>query len=143
MAGRNAILAVILAVAVAAAAALHMAGGKGPAAMGAAADGPWGPEIQLSAASRNLWRFGIASSGRTVHMVWGGDPIHYRRSLDEGATWSADTILSSTGEPRLTDPLAAEGSNVYIVYLRKITTFKDWCCRRRMGVEQTDERSRR
>ena len=138
MARRIAFLAGVLAVAVAAAAvALYMADGKGPvsarSAAGAAADGPWGPELQLSAASGKIWRWGIASSGRTVHMVWGGDPIHYRRSLDEGATWSADTILSSTGEPRLTDPLVARGSNVYIVYLRNIESAKDWCCPRRIG----------
>ena len=139
MARRIVILVGILAVAaaVAAAAALYMAGGKGPVAAGSAAapsnSGPWGPETQLTAAWRDVWRWGIASSGRTVHMVWGYNPIHYRRSLDEGATWSADTILSAAGEPRLTDPLAAEGSNVYIVYLRKITDFKDWCCPRRIG----------
>lgn len=132
MARRTAFLIGILAVAVAAATALYMADGEGPVAA-PAADGPWGPETQLSAAWRNVWRYGIASSGQTVHMVWGSDPIRYRRSLDEGATWSADAILSSTGEPRLADPLAAEGSNVYIVYLRGITTFKDWCCPRRIG----------
>ena len=138
MARRIAILVgILVAAAAAVAAALYMAAGNGPVAAGSAAapaaDGPWGPETKLSAGWRDVWRLGIASSGRTVHMVWGNSPIRYRRSLDEGATWSADTILSSTGEPRLTDPLAAEGSNVYIVYLRNFKSAKDWCCRRRPG----------
>jgi hypothetical protein len=135
MARRKKILIGVLAVAVAAAAAaaLYMPGGRGPAAAGAPAEGPWGPEIQLSTGRGGFGWWGIASSGRSLHMVWGSSKIHYRRSLDEGATWSAETTLTPSGEARLTDPLAAEGSNVYVVYLRGITNTRDWCCRRRVG----------
>ena len=131
MARRIVFMAGVFAVAAAAAvaAALYMADGKGPVAAGRAAspaaDGPWGPEKRMSRGSGDVWYWGIASSGRTVHMVWGNNPIRYRRSLDEGATWSTDRILARRGEPRLTDTLAAEGSNVYIVYLRNITTIRD------------------
>ncbi len=93
----------------------------------------WGPEKRMSRGSGDVWRFGIAADAGVLHLVWGSNPVRYRRSLDEGATRSTDRILARRGEPRLTDPLVARGSNVYIVYLRNFKSAKDWCCRRRTG----------
>ncbi|MGQ0722034.1 MAG: FlgD immunoglobulin-like domain containing protein [Candidatus Eiseniibacteriota bacterium] len=93
----------------------------------------WDPERQISAAPGDVWAYGIAASGTTAHLIWGISPVYYRRSTDEGATWSADTVISADGEPHLTDPVQADGANVYVVYLRNITIVTDWCCPRQIG----------
>src|SRR5260370_6748170 len=58
--------------------------------------GQWDPEIQLSAHGAHL-----AASGSTLH--WASAPIgpgdlRYRRSMDEGSTWSPEVLLASNAE---------------------------------------------
>ncbi len=89
----------------------------------------WDPEIQLGAG------FGedIAVSGSTVHLIYGENPIRYRRSTDDGVTWSSPITLASTGRIHLTDVLTASGSDVWALYLSDLTSFTDGCCRRVTG----------
>lgn len=91
----------------------------------------WEPERQLSATSSYF--YGLAASGTVVHFVVGSDPIRYKRSLDEGVTWSRDTTLASSGETHLTDPIAVSGSNVFVIYLKDRWSAADWCCTRTLG----------
>lgn len=93
----------------------------------------WDPEGQVSAGSGDVWQHGIAATGDVVHLIWGEDPIRYRRSMDEGETWSDDVALVPSGLSVLTDPLVAQGSNVYVVSLRDVWSATDWCCRRSLG----------
>lgn len=97
------------------------------------ARGQWDSEQQITFESRDASAYGIAASGSIVHVISGKSPIYYRRSTDEGATWSADVVLAEDGQPHLTDPIEANGANVYVVYLRNIGTVTDWCCRREIG----------
>ena len=85
----------------------------------------WGTDRQLSAASGDVWYNGIAANGNSVHMVRGDGTVYYRRSLDEGATWSQETVIGS-GTAFLDNPITVEGTNVYVIYVkvtRQVTDF--------------------
>ncbi len=63
----------------------------------------------------------LAGSGTTLHLAWydhrgGIDQIWYKRSTDNGTTWSDDTALTS-GPGLKTDPaLAVAGDTVHVVW---------------------------
>ena len=68
----------------------------------------------------------VAVSGATVHVAWrdnraGGLDIYYTRSTNAGATWEAERRLdlgTVAGSSSSFDPvIAAEGSNVYVVWV--------------------------
>lgn len=79
----------------------------------------WGPETQLTSTAGSTYGTGLAASGDTVHLVYGERPIRYRRSLDEGATWS-DEVTIGDGVLHLTDALVADGDDVWMVYLDEV-----------------------
>jgi hypothetical protein len=62
----------------------------------------------------------------------GNGTILYRRSKDEGATWTSPISLGS-GFLYLEKPLVADHSNVYIAYFKDIRNLTDWCCNREAG----------
>jgi hypothetical protein len=97
---------------------------------GAAAD--WDTETPVTTTGSDVWGEGIASSGSTVHMIYGTNEVRYRSSTNEGASWSNDRQLD-TGVLHLTDPIIADGSDVWIVYLKDIQNRTDWCCSRDLG----------
>jgi len=88
----------------------------------------WQPEVRLTnnaaVSLTNLYTNGrnIASSGDTVHVVWhdtrdGASPeIYYKRSLDGGITWGADTRITNNIYYSSNPSVAVSGSNVYIVW---------------------------
>jgi hypothetical protein len=101
--------------------------------LGRAAHAQWGPETPMTATGGDVWGEGIAASGSTVHFVYGTGTISYRRSTDEGATWSDATSVGS-GVMHLTDPIVADGDDVWVVYLDAMQSQTDWCCSRDMGT---------
>src|SRR5512141_3037080 len=92
----------------------------------------WGAETPMTSTGSDVWGEGIAASGNTVHVIYGTSDINYLRSADQGATWSAPRRLAS-GVIHLTDALAADGNDVWAVYLDNIQYQTDWCCSRDMG----------
>lgn len=92
----------------------------------------WGPETVMTATGGDVWGGGIASVGSTLHFIYGTGEIRYRRSTDEGTTWSSGTRVGS-GTLHLTDPIVADGNDVWVVYLDNIVNVSDWCCSRDMG----------
>src|SRR5690349_9886820 len=80
-------------------------------AFAAEAQAQWSAEVALTATGSPDWGAGIATSGDTVHVVSGTSDINYRRSLDQGATWSAPRRLG-TGVLHLTDAMVADGDDV-------------------------------
>jgi hypothetical protein len=66
---------------------------------------------------------GLAASGRNLHVVYlDGTEVRYRRSEDEGLTWSADIQISGAlgaDELPLTQCIAAEGDNIIVLYTRE------------------------
>src|SRR5256885_15752118 len=64
-----------------------------------AASGPafaqWDPEKTMTNTGSDVWGEGIATSGTTVHMIYGTGVIMHRGSTDEGATWSNERQIGS------------------------------------------------
>lgn len=92
----------------------------------------WGTETPMTSTGFDVWGEGIASAGNTLHVVYGSGDIRYRRSSDQGATWTDEDIVGS-GTIHLTDPIAADGDDVWVIYLANIQVFNDWCCARDSG----------
>jgi hypothetical protein len=74
------------------------------------ASAQWGPDIKLStnegsaALNENMGRCLIAN-GDAVHVVWcdltnNGQAIYYKRSLDGGLTWGAESTAANLERPR-------------------------------------------
>jgi hypothetical protein len=83
----------------------------------------WAPEVQLvGAVDTGL----LVSSGDTLHLAYSSSgQVYYRQSLDQGTTWTAAMPIAR-GKIHYTDPIAVDGSDVYVAYLgdlRQTTTF--------------------
>ena len=92
----------------------------------------WGPELPMSATGADVWGDGLAATGTTVHVVWGTGEVRYQRSDDEGATWSAPRRIDG-GTLHLTDPIVADGDDVWVLELENLQSRTDWCCSRELG----------
>jgi hypothetical protein len=77
--------------------------------------------------------YALAASGATVHTFFGDNPIRYARSVDEGATFERPIPLVASGMLHPTGPAVAQGSNVYLVFFRRVRQATDWCCSRDLG----------
>lgn len=99
----------------------------------ARADAQWGTEVPLTSTGGDIYGEGIAASGSTVHVIYGNSDVRYRRSTDNGATWSSEQPALDTGVIHLTDPLVADGDDVWAIYLKNISNKMDWCCNRDGG----------
>ena len=97
-----------------------------------AAHAQWDAETPMTSTGGDVWGEGIAASGSTLHLVYGTNTISYRRSLDEGKTWSASKQIG-TGALHLTDPIVADGNDIWIIHLDEIQSMNDWCCQRDLG----------
>ena len=90
----------------------------------------WDPEQSLATSAFPAAY--VAASGSLVHAIVASDPVAYRRSTDEGATWSEPIVLG--GRAHLNDPIAADGPLVWAVYLENVWTATDMpCCPRVLG----------
>ena len=83
----------------------------------------WGPDIRLT--NEEHWSDYpcISSSGPFVHAVWydsrhggNGGSIYYKRSVDGGNTWKADTLLTDVPFVSSYASVAASGSIVHVVF---------------------------
>lgn len=92
----------------------------------------WSAEMPLTSTGGDVYGEGIAVSGSSVHVIYGNTDVRYRSSSDNGATWSGERTLDS-GVIHLTDPLVADGNDIWAIYLKNIRTFTDWCCARDSG----------
>ena len=74
--------------------------------------------------------YGIASRNGTLHIVYANGPsIYYRRSTDEGTTWSNPTLIGN-GIMYLEEPLVIDsvGGTIYLTYFDNPINRTDWCC---------------
>jgi hypothetical protein len=86
----------------------------------------WQPDVRLTnnpaisyTSYNNAWC--VASSGLFVHVVWydfrdGNFEIYYKRSIDAGVSWGADTRLTNNSADSWNPSVAVSGSVVYIVW---------------------------
>lgn len=92
----------------------------------------WSSPVQLTPSGSENWYHGFASNGNVLHMAHGDGTLGYRRSTNEGTTWSQEINLGP-GITYLEDPLAAEGLNVYLVYFNNSRTITDFIGPRLVG----------
>src|SRR5665647_1691565 len=88
----------------------------------------WQPDVRLTnnpaLSLTNQYTNGrcTASSGDTVHIVWydtrdGASPeIYYKRSIDGGITWGADTRVSNNLYFSSNPAVSVSGSVVHIIW---------------------------
>lgn len=81
----------------------------------------WSSDIRLSSnAGASNWPC-ISSSGEFVHVVWtdtrdGNYEIYYKRSSDNGVSWSADTRLTNTSPNSYFPSIDASGGIVHVAW---------------------------
>lgn len=89
----------------------------------------WQPEVGLTNDTTNSYTsFGntrcIAADGNVIHVVWydgvtigeGNWKIYYKRSSDNGLTWSANVNLSNNVSLAYNPAIAVSGSYVHVVW---------------------------
>lgn len=92
----------------------------------------WSTEKPLTSTGSDIFGEGIATSGQNVHVIYGNTDVRYRSSADNGMTWSSERTLD-TGVIHLTDPMVADGNDVWAIYLKNTRSLMDWCCAREVG----------
>lgn len=83
----------------------------------------WGPVIRITNASGVSGYAHVAASGSTVHILWrdvrnGSFDLFYKRSIDNGASWSPDSNLvpHNAGALASSAAIISTGSVVYIAW---------------------------
>src|SRR5262245_115166 len=90
------------------------------------ASAQWQPDVRLtndvafSSTTLNNGR-SIAAAGNTLHVTWfderdGNREIYYKRSIDAGLNWSADTRLTNNPAISMFPAIAASSSVVHVVW---------------------------
>jgi len=86
----------------------------------------WEPEVRLTndpsesvTCFDNAWA--VAAAGTTIHVVWhdardGNTEIYYKRSLDNGTTWSADTRITNDASWSERPSVAVRDSIVHVAW---------------------------
>jgi hypothetical protein len=87
----------------------------------------WGADTRLTNNSAISNFPTLAVSGSTVHIAWvdyrnGAGNIYYKRSVNGGANWGADTRLTKSNDQNYWPSLAVNGSVVHLVYARIVKT---------------------
>ncbi len=83
--------------------------------------------------------YGLATSGPYIYTVTGTDGVVFRRGRVDGETrtiaWDQPLTLASGSDTfvALDRPLVVSASNVYVVYIKRATSFTDTCCSRTTG----------
>jgi len=82
----------------------------------------WGPDTRLTFASGFSANPSITVSGDTVHLAWaddrtGNDNIFYKRSTNQGGTWSTDTNLTNLLSYGTNPAISASGSLVHLAWV--------------------------
>jgi len=81
----------------------------------------WGPIVRLTDAWNESCLPSMAVLDTMIHVVWQDYrdfcwQIYYKRSIDNGTTWSPDRRLTAIGSDWLCPSVAVTGSNVHVVW---------------------------
>jgi hypothetical protein len=82
----------------------------------------WGTDTRLTNNTASSFNPSVALSGSTVHVVWFDNrdynyELYYKRSIDGGANWEADTRLTYDTAYSSSPSVAVSGSVVHVVWL--------------------------
>ena len=81
----------------------------------------WGSDMRLTDTEENSVSPCLAISGNNVHLVWKEDKyINYKRSIDNGNAWDAESQLSQPSEFMefsLLPSIAVSGTDVHVVWM--------------------------
>ncbi|MCX6162061.1 MAG: exo-alpha-sialidase [Ignavibacteriae bacterium] len=82
----------------------------------------WSEDLRLSNTAGQSWMPAVAVSGSVVHVAWydstaGNWEIYYKRSLDGGLNWGADTRLTNNSAISNYPTLAVSGSTVHLAWV--------------------------
>lgn len=109
----------------------------------------WGKTKRLTKNTGGSYWPSIAVSGKDIHVIWmddtpGNDEIFYKRSLDNGASWSKQKRLTKNVGNSGYPSIAVSGSNIHVVwedhtpgnlelyYKRSIDNGASWSKQRRL-----------
>jgi hypothetical protein len=81
----------------------------------------FGPDVRLTTNSAASFACSAAASGSDVHVVWydmrqGNWEIFYKRSVDGGQSFGADTRLTNDGAASLFPGVSASGTEVHVLW---------------------------
>src|SRR4030095_3824634 len=81
----------------------------------------WGNNVRLTNNPGNSGKVSISASGSFVNIVWndtrdGNAEIYYKKSTDNGATWSADMRLTNAPNVSQMPSVSQSGLNVHVVW---------------------------
>src|SRR4030042_2971959 len=87
----------------------------------------WSPNKRLTNNAGISWLPAIAADGPNIYGVWQDAPpgnyeIYFKKSEDGGATWSANERLTNNAGDSQYPAIAADGSNIYVVWQHFIPT---------------------
>ncbi len=82
----------------------------------------WGNDFRLTNNPNNSTNPSLWVSGSNVHVVWQEDrdnnwEIYYKKSIDNGSTWSSDIRLTNNPQSSLYPSISVSGSNIHIVWV--------------------------
>ncbi|MBK9404488.1 MAG: T9SS type A sorting domain-containing protein [Ignavibacteria bacterium] len=81
----------------------------------------WSADMQLTNDPASSWNPSVTVSGSVVHVVWqddrnGNTEIYYKRSIDEGGNWEADTRLTNNASSSVSPSVTVSGPAVHVVW---------------------------
>jgi hypothetical protein len=81
----------------------------------------WGKQKRLTRNKGWSWSPSIAVSGSNIHVVWqddtsGNEEIYYKRSTNNGVTWSKQKRLTRNAGDSRNPAIAVSGSDVHVVW---------------------------
>ena len=81
----------------------------------------WIADMQLTNDPASSWNPSVTVSGSVVHVVWqddrnGNTEIYYKRSIDDGGSWEADTRLTNNASSSVSPSVTVSGPAVHVVW---------------------------
>jgi hypothetical protein len=87
----------------------------------------WGADTRITSDGADSWFPSVAVSGPQVHIAWeeyrdGNPELYYRRSVDGGDSWGAETRLTFDGAPSvaagatIAPSISASGASAHVVW---------------------------
>jgi hypothetical protein len=116
----------------------------------------WGDDARLTIDDSDSWYPSLAVDGNNIHVTWqdnrdGINEIYYKRSIDNGETWSNDTRLTIADSDSYAPSLAVDGNNIHVTwvddrddgiseiyYKRSIDNGETWSNDTRLTIDDPD-----